>query len=841
MYCSVLRQTPSPIIKIALPFTLAILWTLFVLNPVYAQDEPTVTVAHFAAFGADVEGTSVTVAVDGVDTLTDFQFGDVEGPLSLPAGEYLLEVKVGDTVAISATAALTTGVDYVVAAIGDIDNQPLELVILENDSDPEPGFAKVRVAHFSPFADDVNATAVDICNTLGTPILPNFQYSSLTSGYLELAPGTYELVVAAAGTDCEPLYTIPAITLSDGDITDLYAIGYPPGDKAEDFPFRVTSISGVTLAAAAQVTVGHFAAFGETVAETAVDIRVNGADVLTDVVFGQISAALSVPVMLPPTDYLVEVVANGTTAISATVNLEADTSYFVAAIGDGVNQPLELLPLINETEPVTEAAKLRLAHLAPFAADLGQTAVDICHNEGTPVLENIAYKDVTAPYLQLPAGDYNLVVSVAGTDCAPVFNLPALNLSAGTITDAFAIGYPVGDKATNFPFTVATSTGLTLSDPVTVTVGHFAPFGDTIADTSVSIYVNGTEVLSNTVFGQTATLNTAPGRVRIDVVPTADIQSSQTITPAISEVLTLTQGMDYTVLAIGGANGWPLDLQALVNDRLVDPENAKVRIGHFAPFAEGSAATEVAICTVGNDVVGGLAAVPYGVVTESYLTLAPGSYALKISAANDCSQTILELPVLALAAGDIIEVYATGLNTAEFPLAPVIVGEVEIEEPEITYTVYLPILSKGGDLPSIVDIAVGNANFSTLVSAVIAANLAGTLGDVDGDFTVFAPTNAAFEALPEGTLDALLADPGGQLTQILLYHVIAGTVPSSALSEGLRVETLQGSEVEFSLEGGPSINGVNIIQADIFASNGVIHVIDAVLLPPAEENGETEE
>jgi uncharacterized surface protein with fasciclin (FAS1) repeats len=130
----------------------------------------------------------------------------------------------------------------------------------------------------------------------------------------------------------------------------------------------------------------------------------------------------------------------------------------------------------------------------------------------------------------------------------------------------------------------------------------------------------------------------------------------------------------------------------------------------------------------------------------------------------------------------------------------------------------------------IVDTAVAAGSFNTLVAAVQAAGLVETLKG-EGPFTVFAPTDEAFAALPEGTVEGLLADIPA-LTAVLTYHVVPGAVMSSELSEGLTVATVNGAEVTFTLEGGPKVNGANIIQADIAASNGVIHVIDAVILPP---------
>jgi transforming growth factor-beta-induced protein len=134
----------------------------------------------------------------------------------------------------------------------------------------------------------------------------------------------------------------------------------------------------------------------------------------------------------------------------------------------------------------------------------------------------------------------------------------------------------------------------------------------------------------------------------------------------------------------------------------------------------------------------------------------------------------------------------------------------------------------------IVDTAIAAGDFETLVAAVSAAGLVDALRG-DGPFTVFAPTDDAFAALPDGTIDALLADPEGDLTQILLYHVVPGAVMAADVTDGLEAETLQGSTVLFTIEGDVvMINEANIIATDIVASNGVIHVIDAVILPPTD-------
>jgi len=138
-------------------------------------------------------------------------------------------------------------------------------------------------------------------------------------------------------------------------------------------------------------------------------------------------------------------------------------------------------------------------------------------------------------------------------------------------------------------------------------------------------------------------------------------------------------------------------------------------------------------------------------------------------------------------------------------------------------------LSNGTDDKTIVDIAAEDGRFTTLVAAVSAAGLADTLSG-DGPFTVFAPTDDAFAALPEGTVEGLLNDIP-TLTSILTYHVVPGAVMSGDLSDGMMPETVNGQTVTIGVDGGVTVNDATVIIADIEASNGVIHVIDSVILP----------
>jgi uncharacterized surface protein with fasciclin (FAS1) repeats len=137
------------------------------------------------------------------------------------------------------------------------------------------------------------------------------------------------------------------------------------------------------------------------------------------------------------------------------------------------------------------------------------------------------------------------------------------------------------------------------------------------------------------------------------------------------------------------------------------------------------------------------------------------------------------------------------------------------------------------ELASIAEIAVEDGNFTTLVAALEAAGLVETLSGA-GEFTVFAPTDEAFAALPEGTVESLLEDPEGALTEILLYHVVDGIFLAEDVVTLESATTLQGQDITITVtDDGVILNDtVMVIITDIQASNGVIHVINAVLLPP---------
>jgi len=133
---------------------------------------------------------------------------------------------------------------------------------------------------------------------------------------------------------------------------------------------------------------------------------------------------------------------------------------------------------------------------------------------------------------------------------------------------------------------------------------------------------------------------------------------------------------------------------------------------------------------------------------------------------------------------------------------------------------------------NIVETAREVGTFQTLLAAVDAAGLGDTLAD-GGPFTVFAPTDDAFAALPQWTVQGLLDDPPA-LARVLTYHVVPGRITSAQIASDSEQKTVEGSVLKIALNGGVTVNDATVIQADVEAENGVIHVINKVLIPPRQ-------
>jgi len=147
---------------------------------------------------------------------------------------------------------------------------------------------------------------------------------------------------------------------------------------------------------------------------------------------------------------------------------------------------------------------------------------------------------------------------------------------------------------------------------------------------------------------------------------------------------------------------------------------------------------------------------------------------------------------------------------------------------KLLLTTVLALCAAAAQAKDIVDTAVAAGNFKTLATALTAAGLIDTLKG-KGPFTVFAPTDEAFAKIPKADLDALLADKA-KLTAVLTYHVVPGKVMAKDVKAG-KVKTVQGSEITVTTAGGVMVDKAKVVKTDIVADNGVIHVIDSVILP----------
>jgi uncharacterized surface protein with fasciclin (FAS1) repeats len=339
--------------------------------------------------------------------------------------------------------------------------------------------------------------------------------------------------------------------------------------------------------------------------------------------------------------------------------------------------------------------------------------------------------------------------------------------------------------------------------------------GATALSTSLS---NGQSI--TTLFGQDVTVTIDGNGVFINdaQVVVADVVASNGVVHVIDAVLLPQPELPATVVDIVVNSPVHTTLEtAVIAAGLADDLSGAGPFTVFAPTDDAFAALPAGLLDI-------LLADPEGALADVLLYHVVGGTALSTDLSN--GQVITTL----VGEDVIVTIDANGvfINNAQVIVADLladngvvhVIDAVLVPQPELPATV--------------VDIVVNSPDHNTLEAAVIAADLAGTLSG-DGPFTVFAPTDAAFAALPAGLLDALLADPDGALTDILLYHVVGGTALSNDLSDGQSITTLFGQDVVVTIDvNGVFINDAQVIVADILADNGVVHVIDAVLVPQPE-------
>lgn len=343
-----------------------------------------------------------------------------------------------------------------------------------------------------------------------------------------------------------------------------------------------------------------------------------------------------------------------------------------------------------------------------------------------------------------------------------------------------------------------------------------------LAGTTVEM-VNGDSV-GLSLDGDSLLVNTA-------TVVITDIQTDNGIIHVLdavllppAEMVEPTQNIVETAVANGSFNTLVAALQATDLDVVLADESTMFTV--FAP-------TDDAFALIGEETINTLLANPDVLSNILLQHVIAGSAVSSVSAyslngAMVETASMASIPLTINSATDMLtfgganiimkDIYTT--NGVIHVIDAVVVGDVEVPAPAM----------------SLVDVAVGNGSFTTLVAALQSTGLDTTLADLDTDYTVFAPTDAAFAKLPEGTLDSLTAE---QLSDILLYHVLPGKVMSDgaisvAQSSENMVEVANGDMVSLSfVDSMLFVNGALVSTADVMADNGVIHVIDNVILPPA--------
>ncbi len=321
-----------------------------------------------------------------------------------------------------------------------------------------------------------------------------------------------------------------------------------------------------------------------------------------------------------------------------------------------------------------------------------------------------------------------------------------------------------------------------------------------------------------TVNGETITIDLDGGVMVNDAnVTTADVNASNGVIHIIDKVLIPSDFELYpTVVDIAVNNaGFSTLVAALTKAGLVSTLQGD---GPFTVFAPTDAAFAALLADLG--------------VSAEYLLNHPQLAEIltyHVVAGKVMSTDLVDGMTPATVNGETITVDLDGgvmINNAKVTLANLEAGNGVVH---VIDKVLVP--SDFNLYPTVVDIALNNPNFSILVAALQKADLVDALLG-DGPFTVFAPTNAAFEDLLEAlgiTAEELLAQP--DLAKVLLFHVVSGKVMSTDLTDGLMAPTLNGESVTFDLDGGVKVNGATVTAADLEAGNGVIHVIDKVIIP----------
>jgi len=349
-----------------------------------------------------------------------------------------------------------------------------------------------------------------------------------------------------------------------------------------------------------------------------------------------------------------------------------------------------------------------------------------------------------------------------------------------------------------------------LTDILLYHVINGAVLSTDLTDGQIATTLNGSDI--------TVTINNGVFINGTSQVIVADVAASNGVVHVVNEVLSPAAPQQFTIWDVIQNSPDHTTLEAVVG--LAGLDGALDSPGAFTVFAP----TDAAFALVPQPIIDALIADPSGILTFILTYHVVPSVALFTDLAD--GQVITTLSGV-----DVNVSIVTGsvfINHAQVIVADIVTdnGVVHVID---------AVIAPGIIANNVWEIIQGSPVHTILETGVAAAGLDGTLQN-DYFFTVFAPTDAAFGALPAGTIESLIANPTA-LTNVLLYHAVGSEVPANSLVDGQNIEMLQGDNTTITLGmGGAMINNANIVAADLNAWNGIIHVIDAVLLPPASIN-----
>ncbi|MEM8532957.1 MAG: DUF4397 domain-containing protein, partial [Chloroflexota bacterium] len=593
---------------------------------------------------ASPDAPAVDVYVDEEEVLSDVEFFTASEYLTVPAGDRLVQVTAADqpleTAVISAELSLDSDVAYTVAATGTLldeedDAEFGPTVIVDDLSAPTDGEAKVRVYHFSPDAGNVDVLAGE------DALIEDLAFPD-ASDYLSVPEGTYDLAVTPNGDPETTVIDLAGTELMAGNIYSVFAVGYtdpPEGNEnnigaelAVETPMDDPGPGPDPTVDNAKVRVAHAAPDAD-----AVDVYVDGDEVLSDVEFFTASDYLTVPAG----DRLVQVTLADQdpedAVISATLTLETDMAYTVAATGTlDETDDADFGPTVIEDDlslPMFGEAKVRVYHFSPDAP-----AVDVLAGESA-LISNLAFPDAS-DYLSVAEGTYDLAVTETGTTEPVVINLPQTELMAGKIYSVFAIG-----ELADITASVA------VNEFAQVRIVHASPDAP-----NVDVYVDGAQVLMDVPFKTVSEyLKVAAGERQIQVTATGgDLEDA-----VIDATPDLASETAYTVAATGTLLDEEDDADfgpTVIEDDLMAPMpgKAKVRVYHFSPDAP---AVDVLAIGLEEPLISDLA---FPTASDYLEVDATATYDLAVTETGTTEPVVIDLAGTTLGVGQIYSVFAVG-------------------------------------------------------------------------------------------------------------------------------------------------------------------------------------